>query len=195
MSNNNTFTLREEILSLNKTINNVLNLEPNIDIAIKTLHKCLKSGKKILICGNGGSAAESDHLAAEFLIRLKPKNNRSAIPVISLCQNSSVLTACGNDLGFENIFSRTLEALGEKGDTLIVLSTSGQSKNILKVLKTAKKKKIKSISFLGKKGGKALFLSNINLIIPSNDVARIQECHLFLGHYIFSQVEKKLFNF
>ena len=187
--------LEQEISNLNKALKTISGLKTQIDIVINNLYKCLKKGKKILICGNGGSAAEADHLAAEFLIRLKPSNNRNAIPIISLCQNSAVLSACGNDLGFENIFSRNLEGLGNKGDVLISLSTSGESKNILKVLKTAKKKRIKSISFLGKKGGKARSLSDINLIISSNDVARIQECHLFLGHYIFSEVEKKLFNF
>ena len=187
--------LDQEISNLNKALKTISGLETQIDIVINNLYKCLKKGKKILICGNGGSAAEADHLAAEFLIRLKPSNNRNAIPIISLCQNSAVLSACGNDLGFENIFSRNLEGLGNTGDVLISLSTSGESKNILKVLKTAKKKKIKSISFLGKKGGKAKLLSDINLIVSSNDVARIQECHLFLGHYIFSEVEKKLFNF
>ena len=164
-------------------------------LVIKNIFDCLKSGKKLLICGNGGSAAEANHLAAEFIVRLKPSNNRQAIPIISLSQNSSVLTACGNDIGFENIFARSLEALGSEGDLLICLSTSGESKNILKVLEESKKKKIKSISFLGNGGGKAKSLSNLNLIIPSRDVARIQECHLFLGHLIFGEVEKKLFKF
>ena len=146
--------------------------------------------KKILICGNGGSASEAEHLSAEFLVRLKPKNNRAALPIVSLTQNTSIITACGNDYGFENIFSRTLEGLGKKGDILICLSTSGNSKNILNVLKLAKKMKIESISFLGGNGGKAKLLSDNNLIIDSNDVAQIQECHLFLGHYILGEVEK-----
>ena len=115
--------------------------------------------------------------------------------MISLSQNSSVLTTCGNDYGFENIFSRSLEALGIKNDILICLSTSGNSKNILKALETAKSKNIKSIAFLGNDGGKAKSLSDSSVIISSNNTARIQECHLFLGHYILSEVEKKLFDY
>jgi len=185
--------LDSEIIELINTLNKVSFLSKEIEKVISIIAECIKSGKKIMICGNGGSAAESNHLAAEFLIRLKPDNNRAAIPIISLCQNSSVLTACANDLGFENIFSRTLEGLGNSGDVLISLSTSGNSKNILKAIIAAKNKKIKTVSFLGEKGGVAKNFSDINILIPSEDVARIQECHLFLGHYIFSEVEKKLF--
>ena len=191
MSNKN--NIKKEISDLIKALDVIPDLAKEINLIIDDLVNCLKSGKKILICGNGGSAAEANHLAAEFIVRLKPSNNRKAIPIISLSQNSAVLTACGNDFGFENIFSRSLEALGNQGDVLISLSTSGDSNNILKVLSVAREKKIKSISFLGKSGGKAKSLSDINLIIPSMDVARIQECHLFLGHHIFSEVEKKLF--
>ena len=145
---------------------------------------------KLLICGNGGSAAEAEHLSAEFLVRLKPKNNRRSLPIISLTQNSPVVTACGNDYGFDNIFSRVLEGIGKKKDILVCLSTSGNSKNIIQVLKFAKKMKIKTISFLGGNGGKAKQLSDFSLVINSKDVARIQECHLFLGHYILGEVEK-----
>ena len=193
MSNNN--MIKKEIDELIKILNAIPALEKDINLATEKIFQCLKSNKKILICGNGGSAAEANHLAAEFIVRLKPSNNRNALPIISLCQNSSVLTACGNDIGFENIFSISLEALGSEGDVLIALSTSGKSKNILNVLDVSKKKKIISISLLGKDGGAAKSLSDINITMPSNDVARIQECHLFLGHHIFGEVEKKLFNF
>ena len=129
-------------------------------------------------------------MSAEFLVRLKPKNNRRSLPIISLTQNSPVVTACGNDYGFDNIFSRVLEGIGKKKDILVCLSTSGNSKNIIQVLKFAKKMKIKTISFLGGNGGKAKQLSDFSLVINSKDVARIQECHLFLGHYILGEVEK-----
>ena len=191
MSNKN--TLKKEISDLVKILGIIPDMIKDINFVIEELVSCLKSGKKILICGNGGSAAEAEHLSAEFIVRLKPSKNRKALPIISLSQNSSVLTACGNDLGFDNIFSRSLAALGNQGDILILLSTSGESKNILNALSTAREKKIKSISFLGKGGGKAKSMSDINLIIPSEDVARIQECHLFLGHHILSEVEKRLF--
>jgi D-sedoheptulose 7-phosphate isomerase len=184
---------------LNKVINDAIKLKkeliklnPNISKAIDLMTLTLKKGNKIFICGNGGSAADAQHLAAEFLIRLRPKINRRPYPVISLAQDTSTLTACGNDIGFENIFKRNLEALANKKDLLITLSTSGNSKNIIKVLKFAKSKNIKSISFLGNKGGKCKGLSNIELEIPHNNTARIQECHIFLGHFIFENVENRL---
>lgn len=167
-------------------------LSPQISKAIDLITSTLKKGNKILICGNGGSAADAQHLAAEFLIRLRPKINRSPYPVISLAQDTSTITACGNDLGFDNLFKRNFEALANKNDLLITLSTSGNSKNIIKVLKCAKIKKIRSISFLGNKGGKSKGLSNIEIIVPSNNTARIQECHIFIGHFIFQNVEDRL---
>ena len=157
------------------------------------INKTIKNGGKVYICGNGGSAADAQHLAAEFLIRLRPTFNRRALPVISLALDTSTITACGNDIGFDKIFARNLEALGSKKDILIVISTSGNSKNILNVLKFAKKNKIYSVGFLGNKGGMAKKISNLNLIIPSSNTARIQEAHIFLGHYIFEQVENLLF--
>lgn len=175
-----------------KVHKNLLIIKKNVDKAIERIFNCLDGGNKVLICGNGGSAADAQHLAAEFLIRLKPKNNRRAFPVISLSQDTSTITACGNDLGFSNIFSRNLSALGNQGDLLIAISTSGNSLNILKVLKQAKKQNISSISFLGNLGGKAKKLCDLNLIVKSNNTARIQEAHIFLGHFIFEQVEKML---
>ncbi len=184
--------LNKELKELIKILEQLSEFSADIDLIIGELINCLKSGKKILICGNGGSEAEANHLAAEFIVRLKPSNNRKAIPIISLSQNTSVLTACGNDLGFENIFSRSLEAFANQGDVLLSLSTSGESLNVIKALKLAKEKKIKTISFLGHNGGKAKSLSDLKIVIPSEDVARVQECHLFLGHHIFSEVEKKI---
>ena len=149
----------------------------------------LKNGNKVLICGNGGSAADAQHLAAEFMIRLRPNVSRKPYPVITLAQDTSTITACGNDLGFDNLFSRNLESLGKKGDTLIAISTSGNSKNIYKVLKKSKIMNLNSISLLGSKGGKCKGLANHDLIVDSNITARIQECHIFLGHFIFEKVE------
>ena len=164
----------------------------NINLAINKIFSKIKVGGKIMLCGNGGSAADAQHLAAEFLIRLKPNLNRNPIPAITLAQDTSTITACGNDFKYEHQFSRCLEALGKKEDVLIAISTSGNSKNIINVLNKAKKKKIFSIGFLGKKGGKAKKLCNLPLIIESSITARIQEAHIFLGHYIFEQVEKNL---
>ena len=172
----------------------LLSLEPQLKIAINKMTNCLRNGSKIMICGNGGSAADAQHLAAEFLIRLRPKINRKAMPVISLAQDTSTITACGNDYSFENIFSRTFEALNKRGDILIVISTSGKSKNILNVLKTAKKKNIFSIALLGSDGGVAKKLAKLPIIVNNKVTARIQECHIFLGHHIFEEVENSIFD-
>ena len=160
-------------------------------IVEKITERVLKDGK-IFFCGNGGSASDSQHLATEFLIRLKPNLNRTAIPAMSLTLDSTALTACGNDFGFENIFARALEGLGNKKDILIVISTSGNSKNIIKVLKKAKKMKIFTIGLLGNKGGKTKNQCDLPLVVNHNRVDRIQEMHIFLGHLIAETVELNL---
>tara|TARA_B110000971_G_C20008168_1_gene500265 strand:- start:1551 stop:2114 length:564 start_codon:yes stop_codon:yes gene_type:complete len=183
-------TLEENI----KIKRKLIKLENKINIIINLITNCLQKKGKVLICGNGGSAADAQHLAAEFLIRLRPKVNRAPYPVMSLAMDTSTLTACGNDIGFNKIFARNLEAFGKTNDLLLVISTSGKSKNIINVLKTAKKNKITSIGFLGSGGGEAKKLSNYSLVVPSSITARIQECHIFLGHFIFEQVENNLIN-
>ena len=172
--------------------NSLFLIEDKIKLAIKEIYKRISKGGKIFLCGNGGSAADAQHLAAEFLVRLRPEVNRKPLPAISLATDISTITACGNDYSFNNIFSRNLEALGCSKDILIVISTSGQSKNILNVLKYANKRKILSIAFLGKTGGKAIKEANISLMIKSKITARIQESHILLGHYIFEELEKKM---
>ena len=171
------------------------NLIKNFKIIEKIKNKilyCLNNSGKVFLCGNGGSAADAQHLAAEFMVRLRPKVNRNPYPVISLALDTSTLTACSNDYGYKNIFSRPLNALASEKDILIVISSSGKSENIIEALKLAKKKKIISIGFLGRGGGKAKFLCDLKYIVPSNNVARIQETHIFLGHLIFELVEDKL---
>tara|TARA_A100001015_G_C14989337_1_gene713120 strand:- start:1280 stop:1864 length:585 start_codon:yes stop_codon:yes gene_type:complete len=175
--------LKKKLVSYSNEVNQI----------IEIIHKTLKEKNKILICGNGGSAADAQHLSAEFLVRLRPKVNRKPLPIISLALDSSTITACGNDYSFDDLFARNFEALAKKGDLLFCISTSGNSKNILKVLKKAKDMKINSVSFLGNKGGKAKKLSNFNLIIPHSNTARIQEAHIFLGHFILESVEKIIF--
>jgi D-sedoheptulose 7-phosphate isomerase len=159
---------------------------------INEIYDTLNNKGKIFTCGNGGSAADAQHLAAEFIVRLRPNLNRKPLPVISLAMDTSTLTACGNDFGFKKIFSRSLQGLGSQNDLLLSMSTSGNSKNIIEVLKMCKKMKIKSICLLGSGGGLAKKYCDISLIIPSKNVARIQEAHIFLGHYIFEQVENKI---
>ena len=167
----------------------LLKLSKDIDETIQYIGKKLKQGGKILFCGNGGSAADAQHLAAEFIVRLRPHVNRSPISALSLAQDTSTITACGNDYSFDDIFVRPFKALVKKNDILICISTSGNSKNIVKVLKESKKLKIFSICFLGKGGGKSKKIADKSLIVSSNNTARIQECHIFLGHFILEKVE------
>jgi D-sedoheptulose 7-phosphate isomerase len=178
--------------SLEESVNTkkkLIKLDNKIQNSISLMYKTIKDNYKVMICGNGGSAADAQHLAAEFLVRLRPKVNRQPLPIFTLAMDTSTITACSNDYKFEDIFYRPLKALGKKNDLLICISTSGNSKNLIKAIKEAKRKKIYVISFLGKKGGKMRNMSDIEIIVPSNNVARIQECHIFLGHFIFEQVE------
>ena len=147
------------------------------------------NGNKLMLCGNGGSAADAQHLSAEMLVRLRPNNNREGIPAITLAQDVSTITACGNDLGYEKLFERMVQSLGKKGDILIVISTSGNSNNILLAMQAAKAKGILVFAFLGSGGGKALDLSDKYFLVPSNDTGRIQESHITAGHALMEYIE------
>ena len=185
--------------SLNKDIKNsllakrsLLKIEKKIKISIDKIFEKISNGGRIYLCGNGGSAADAQHFAAEFLIRLRPKINRKPLPALTLATDTSTITACGNDFSFDKIFSRNLEALGTSKDVLIAISTSGNSKNILNVVKIAKKKSILRIGFFGNRGGKAKNTTDISLIVNSKTTARIQEAHIFLGHHILEQLENRI---
>ena len=182
------FSISENIKLKKKIMQSFHEIIKIIDI----LYTTISEGNKVFICGNGGSAADAQHLSAEFLVRLKPKKNRRAYPIVSLALDTSTITACGNDYGFRYIFSRNLSALANKKDILIVMSTSGNSNNILEVLDMAKKMGIKTLGFLGFDGGKAKARIDVPLVVPSKNVARIQETHIFLGHFILEQIERKL---
>jgi D-sedoheptulose 7-phosphate isomerase len=160
-----------------------------IDLIIKTFI----AKKKVLLCGNGGSAADAQHLATEFVIRLSPHIKRPGLPAIALTTDSSMLTAGANDIGYDNVFSRSIEALGNEGDLLIGISTSGNSESINKAFQKAREKKMITIGFLGKDGGKSKSLVDLSIIIPSIDTQRIQEGHITIGHIIFQQVEQEMF--
>jgi D-sedoheptulose 7-phosphate isomerase len=142
----------------------------------------LKNGNKILIFGNGGSAADSQHIAAEITGRYKVE--RKGLPAIALTTDSSVLTAIGNDFGYLHIFDRQVEALANKGDVLIGISTGGSSKNVVSALNLASSIECKAIGFSGKGGGDLNSLCDVNIVVPSDDVPRIQEMHIFVGHTI-----------
>ena len=152
-----------------------------------------KDGKKLLLCGNGGSAADCQHIATEFMIRLSHTIERPALAAIALTTDTSNLTAGGNDIGFENIFARNIQGLGNAGDVLIAISTSGNSANVIKAVEMAKSKNIMSIGFLGGSGGKLKSLVNVPVIIPSNNVQRIQEGHITIAHIICEIVEEELY--
>ena len=152
----------------------------------------ISSGGKLLLCGNGGSAADAQHLAAEFLIRLTSDVNRESIPALSLAQDTSTLTACINDYGSDEVFKRVFSALSSKGDTLLAISTSGNSRNIIETLKLAQERGIFSLGFLGNEGGEALQYCNLAFIVPTNVTARIQESHITAGHALLQYVEDLL---
>ena len=152
----------------------------------------IKNGGKLLLCGNGGSAADAQHLAAEFLIRLRPKNNREGISALTLAQDTSTITACGNDFGYEKLYERVLKSIGKQGDVLIGITTSGNSENINLALKAAKALDIATFAFLGSGGGHALSLCDEAFMVPGNDTGRIQEAHITAGHALMEYVEDRL---
>ncbi|HVO72591.1 MAG TPA: D-sedoheptulose 7-phosphate isomerase [Ignavibacteriaceae bacterium] len=161
--------------------------------AVELLSGAFKKGKKLLLCGNGGSAADCQHIATELVIRLSHNIERPAIPAISLTTDSSNLTAGANDIGYENVFMRSVQGLGNEGDVLLAISTSGNSQNIIKAVEIAKSKKMKTIGFLGGTGGKLKALVDHSVIIPSSNVQRIQEGHITVAHIICELVENELY--
>lgn len=165
-------------------------IAPKIEESSEVIAKSIECGGTIFWCGNGGSAADSQHIAAEFVGRFK--KDRKPLRSIALTTDSSVLTCVANDYSYTEIFSRQLSALGRNGDILVVISTSGESENIKKVLIQAQKMKIKTIALLGKKGGVCKDLTDIPMIIPSDITARIQEIHILIEHLLCELVEKKL---
>lgn len=166
----------------------------HIDQAASLIVDCFKNGNKLMLCGNGGSAAEAQHIAAEYVSSLRHEFKRKSLPAIALTTDTSFITAAGNDYGFDTIFQRQIESLGKEGDILIAISTSGNSINVLKAIELAKQKGLKVIGFTGKNGGKIKNLCDILFDVPLLDnTGRIQECHLFLEHTIVELVEIKLF--
>ena len=152
----------------------------------------IESNGKLMLCGNGGSAADAQHLAAEMLVRLRPKYNREGVAAITLAQDTSTITACGNDFGYNMLYERTLRSLGKKNDCLIAITTSGNSKNIILAMKAAKDLDIKVFGFLGAGGGEALKYCEEAFIVPSVDTGRIQESHITAGHALMEYIEDKL---
>ena len=161
--------------------------------ATEILSSAFSKKNKLLLCGNGGSAADCQHIAAEFVIRLSHDIERPALPAIALTTDTSNLTAGGNDIGFENVFARNVEGLGKEGDVLIAISTSGNSKNVVKAVEKAKSIGMKTIGFLGGTGGSLLNIVDLPIVIPSDNVQRIQEGHITAAHIICELVEQELY--
>ena len=182
--------IQESINAKSKLLSSKEILE-NLEKASSLLVKILQNKGKIMLIGNGGSAADSQHLAAEFITRLN--FDRGSLPAIALSTDTSVLTAISNDYGFTHIFSRQIEAIGSEGDALISISTSGQSANIVKAAQIAKDKNIKIISLIGSKQSKLHELSDIVLTTKVTNTARIQEIHILYGHILCSLVEESIF--
>jgi len=163
-----------------------------INTVVEVLVSAFKNGNHVYFCGNGGSAADAQHLAAEFSGRFY--KDRKALPAEALHCNTSYLTAVANDYGFDVLFSRLIEGIGKPGDVLIGLSTSGRSKNIIAAFHTAREKNMVTIAFTGESGGELKNITDHLINIPSGDTPRIQECHIMTGHIICELVEEKIFS-
>ncbi len=162
-----------------------------LEVTARACIDCMKQGRKILLAGNGGSAADAQHIAGEFVSRFA--FDRPGLPAIALTTDTSILTAIGNDYGYENLFARQVQALGNAGDVFIAYSTSGKSPNIMRALEEARKKALVCIGLTGNRGGPMLDLCDYLLAVPSSDTPKIQEGHLILGHILCGLVERALF--
>lgn len=158
----------------------------------EVIAQSLRQGGKLLLCGNGGSAADAQHLAAELLVRLRPHVNRDGIPALALATDPSSLTACGNDYSFEVYYERLVRALGKPGDVLIGITTSGKSPNVVRALRAARESEMITIGLLGDGGGPALAECDLALVVPSNITGRVQEAHITIGHALMELVEELL---
>ena len=182
--------IRNYILSSSDVIHDSVLLAPSIEKSIQAIVKCLKKGNKVVLFGNGGSAADAQHIAAEFIGRFKI--NRKSLPAIALSNNSSTITAISNDFSFDSVFSRQCESLISKGDVVIGISTSGNSLNVKKGINTSKKNGAITIGLLGNKGGSIKRHVDIPLIVNSTSTPHIQEVHRTIYHIICEIVEKEL---
>lgn len=168
-------------------------LLPSIESAGKVLVESLKHNGLLYFCGNGGSSCDASHIAAELVVRYKSGNERRAIPALALNSDQAVLTACSNDYGYEYVFQRQVQAFGKPTDVFVGLTTSGNSQNIILAVEEAKKIGMKVVLFLGGDGGKLKGKGDVEIIVPSQVTARIQECHILIGHILCSIIEKDLF--
>lgn len=178
----------EQNIELHQAIKNVL--PPQILKAADLIIEAYNQGHKVLFCGNGGSAADAQHLAAELVGRFKKE--RRGLPAIALTTDTSIMTALANDYWYDLLFARQIEALGDKGDVLVAISTSGNSVNIIRAVETANLKGLRTIGFLGGDGGKLKDLVELPLVVPAQNSDRIQEVHIFIGHIICDLIDSKI---
>lgn len=182
--------LRDAIEAASQTFRSLSGLEPEMAQAADVIDQCLRAGKKLLVCGNGGSATDASHFATELVVRFT--KDRRALPAICLTSDTGILTAAGNDYGFDEIFARQVAALGMSGDVLICLTTSGKSKNVIRALEEAKARNLRTIAFLGREGGSSNGIADVDLLVRSDSTARVQEAHQLLLHVLCETIESRL---
>ena len=184
--------LRDAIEAATQTLRALSSLEPQITEAAGVIGRSLRTGNKLLVCGNGGSAADASHFATELVVRFAKE--RRALPAICLTSDSGILTAAGNDYGFDEIFARQVAAFGVPADVLICLTTSGKSNNVTRALEEAKARQMKTIAFLGRDGGSTVGIADLDLLVKSDSTARVQEAHQLLLHVLCEIIESRLSN-
>jgi D-sedoheptulose 7-phosphate isomerase len=182
--------LKTAIEAAKETLQSLLDLDSQVAEAAELIEQCLRAGNKLLVCGNGGSAADASHFATEFVVRFM--KDRPAYPAICLAGDGGLLTAAGNDYGFDEIFARQVAAFGLPRDVMICLTTSGKSRNIERALQEAKARELKTIAFLGRDGGSTIGMADVDFLVRGNSTARIQEAHQLLLHVLCEVVEARL---
>ena len=187
---NSSKILERAIVAANQTLQSLFDLDAQVAKAADLIEESLRAGNKLLVCGNGGSAADASHFATEFVVRFT--KDRPAYPAICLACDGGLLTAAGNDYGFDEVFARQVAAFGLQGDVLICLTTSGKSRNVERALVEAKAHKLKTIAFLGRDGGSTVGMADVDLLVRSESTARIQEAHQLLLHVLCETIESRL---
>jgi phosphoheptose isomerase len=182
--------LKAAVAAARETLQSLVHLEGQVEKAADLIEQCLRGGNKLLVCGNGGSAADASHFATEFVVRFM--KDRPAYPAICLAGDGGLLTATANDYGFDEIFARQVAAFGLPGDLLICLTTSGKSRNVERALQEAKARELRTIAFLGRDGGSTIGMADVDLLVRGDLTARIQEAHQLLLHVLCETVEVRL---
>ena len=173
-----------------RTMESLKSLGPEVTRATALIEQCLRSGNKLLVCGNGGSATDASHFATEFVVRFT--KDRRALPALCLASDVGILTAAGNDYGFDEVFARQVAAFGVSGDVLICLTTSGNSRNVVRALQEAKARQMKTIAFLGRDGGSTIGIADLDILVKNDSTARVQEAHQLLLHLLCEIIESRL---